>query len=408
MSQNKIFIYDDEPARVMQWKSQLERLAPIRSRFVVEKIDTDVFDLAVSQLEQRQSNARKGAPPVPPWGENKFDEAAILVLDFDLLKSRRGGYVTGETAAYLARCYSTCSVIIGVNQFGPNTFDLTLKGHPESYADLNLGEKQLANPGLWKEPWEGFRPWSWPLLPRALDAFQARVGELKGHLDDRMLSFLGFPEEGATILPRSTVEFIERKKNAEETTFRGFVMNSESGLRRKDRPLDDESVARIAAARVVKWLERLVLPGQDILVDAPHLVSRYPSLLTSKRKSLISWNKTATLQEVSTLRVEYRKIEAFRFKKSDWLSRPAWFWHGVSNSPKVAEVVNPWSADRPDYAFCEDISRFLPRDAAREFVADVASPFVRRFVVNPGSKAGRRFAGKIKDVDYGPLSRFSL
>ena len=53
----------------------------------------------------------------------------------------------------------------------------------------------------------------------------------------------------------------------------------DSGL--SDEPWDQGGIERVAAARLGKWLERLVLPGQNVLVDAPHLVSRFPSLVAA-------------------------------------------------------------------------------------------------------------------------------
>jgi hypothetical protein len=200
------------------------------------------------------------------------------------------------------------------------------------------------------------------------------------------------------IVSRSTREFIHGKKGPEKTTFRQFVTESNNGLRLKDRALNEESIARIAAARIAKWLERLVLPSQDILVDTPHLVSRYPSLL-KQRKTLTTWNKTAMFAPVAKLGIDHRMIAPFAFQREEWLSRPAWWWPDLSKWDKAVEVSHPWEAvDRPDYVFCEDVSSFRPRRAAREFVADVPSAFVRRFVAQPLASG----------VSYEPSVRFSL
>ncbi len=414
----KILIYDDDPETANRWEKELGGLKPVRDVFYVKSITRNDFEKAVSQLENRQRGARSSLAPEPAWGNNLFDKAAILILDYDLLDVDKKTYLTGETVAYLARCYSSCGLIIAYNQYGKygdNSFDLTLRGHPESYADLQLDSPQFSNRGLWLEPWKGFRPWSWPLLPLAAKAFESRVKQLKNHLDDGIMSFLGFPDELAGILPRSIGEFIQGQSLPERTTFREFVMKSRNGLRPKDQlpkdePLNEEMTARIAAAQVAKWLECLVLPGQDILVDAPHLVSRYPSLLKGDCEKVETWNKTASFVEVPRLGLHYRIIDAYRFKKQDWLSRAAWFWNGVSNCQKIEEVADPWSTKRkiPDLVFCEDISRFLRREAAREFVADLPSPFVRRFVVDPESPKTPKFARELKKISYRPSVHFSL
>jgi hypothetical protein len=195
-----------------------------------------------------------------------------------------------------------------------------------------MGSQQLSNRGLWSEPWDGFRPWYWPLLPQVCEAFERRVADLlDGNLDEPILKYFGFPEEMSETLPRSTKEFLFLGDKAESVTFREFVVPPGSGLRSKDKVLDEESLARIAALRVAKWLERIVLAGQDILVDAPHLISRFPSLLTSETEDQKVWNKTASFKGINSLSIRYRTIQEFRFEKQDWLSRPAWFWRRLSN-----------------------------------------------------------------------------
>lgn len=152
----------------------------------------------------------------------------------------------------------------------------------------------------------------------------------------------------------------------------------------------------------------MVLAGQDILVDAPHLISRFPSLLTSETEEQKVWNKTASFKGINSLSIRYRTIQEFRFEKQDWLSRPAWFWRRLSNYDRIAEVSDPWSTKRPELVFCEDISKFLPQKASREFVADLPSPFVRRFVSAPDSKEVRKFAEDLRQIKYVPAVRFSL
>jgi hypothetical protein len=90
-------------------------------------------------------------------------------------------------------------------------------------------------------------------------------------------------------------------------------------------------------------------------------------------------------------------IEKFRFKKENWVSRPCWFWGDLSSFEGIAEVKDPWkTVQKADVVFCEDVSRFLPRIETKEFVADLPSPFVRRYV-HEESK-----------IDYQPLVRFAL
>jgi len=408
MSKQTILICDDEQRRVDDWK---ERLKHVHTPFDVQGFAGDDLGRIIKTLEERHKTSRRGGEGTAP-AEHEFDTAAILIIDYDLLDVDPASSMNGENVAYLARCYSRCGLIVGLNHYDrENAFDLSLRGHPESYADVNLSAKQLYNPGLWRLPWTGFRPWYWPLLPAAVAAFKRRAARVGRHLDDKILTFLGFTPETISILPRSTVEYLGSGKSPEDTTFRNFVEKSVMGLRPKDK-VDETQMARVAAARVGKWLERLVLPGQDILVDAPHLALRFPSLLRGDIKKSRTWDASASLPPSKSLWSEKgqlrEKIQGHGFREQDWLSRPACFWNELSKLEAIEEIRNPWSVERPDFVFCEDVSRFLPRKEAREFVADLASPFVRRFVVDPGSCSDHKLAEALREVNYRPEVRFSI
>lgn len=292
---------------------------------------------------------------------------------------------------------------MGVNHYGHNTFDLTLRGHLESFADLNVGQEQLGNPNLWGEVAPGFHPWHWPALPSYLDNFEKRVSDVENSLaqnqedDARISEALNIPSNIFEFLPRTIGEFLGR--NPAEVTFRQFVTESGNGLKYKDvansHDVSREVLARVGAARISKWLERSILSGQDILVDAPHLVARYPSLMTGDVAAIETWNETARLDNCEALGLS-DVLEPFRLKRDHWLSRPAWFWNDVRECETIAEVREPWKFEKPKWVFCEDTSRFYDGSDYREFVAAVESPYARRFV--------RCFA----DVEYQPIVRFSL
>ncbi|MDP1990042.1 MAG: hypothetical protein Q8K00_03390 [Syntrophales bacterium] len=392
----KILFFDDEERFAERWAKRLESLATVKRNFDVHHLTMADFGQAKDELNERRKRARNGNQGNEPDWNSQLDNVAILIIDFDLFKFSQD--VTGEAIAYLARCYSRCGLIIALNQFSrkPN-FDLTLKGHPESYADLNLHDSQIHNQGLWKEPWKGFRPWVWPLLPQAIEKHENRVKEVRHALDEPIFGFLGL-DRISHLMPRSTVEFIESKgRKPEETTFRQLVEGSNQGLQARDKPLDDESIARIAAVRVHKWIERLVLPGQDILVDAPHLISRFPSLLKGNPKERKVWNRIMSLGMPDEQFMHTDLIEKFRFQKDNWVSRPCWFWGDLSSYEGITEVKDPWTTTKKvDVVFCEDIATFELRSKTTEFVADLSSPFVRRYV--------RREA----NMDYQPLVRFAI
>ena len=379
MREKKVVIFDDEASLRQEWVERLRAVPGVDREFEIKTVSNEQFRDDFQILHTRRAEAREGQKPSNR--KTVFDETSILIIDYDLFELKE----TGEEVAYLARCFSDCGLIVGVNQFAREgfTFDLTLKGHPESFADLNLLVDQIFEPGLWNPPWEGFRPWQWPLLAEATESFEKRVVEVAENWDSKILEFLEVRPEIREIFPVEALEFI----SSADATFQSFLRKSGMALRKKDEA-PTRYAARIAAARLFKCLERLVLPGQNILVDAAHLLERYPSLFRGgSAESLRGWPDTHKLLVPEEAVMDVAKLEGFRFAKSSWLSRTAWYWPLVSEHEQIAEVVDPW-APRPKLAFCEDTSRFLSPDEATEFVARVDSPFARRFVSIPDSNYG--------------------
>ena len=402
----KILIYDDEEKETKRLEDILKQALKKAGRdqdFTIETLED--LQPTIEVLQRKQVAFRKtgkySAETTP------LDKASIFIVDYDLLNSKAGGLLTGEIIAYIARAFSKCKLIVGLNQYGYNSFDLTLRGHPESFADLNLGAVQLSSPDLWRGDWgdfrRGFRPWYWPNLFDFLCNFDTKVAEVEKNLDAPISEVLNFPPNLFRLLPRAVVQFIGKVEGKEpfETTFREFVMSSGNGLRIKDAPIstdnvDDNVLARVGAARISKWLERLVLPEQDLLVDTPHLVSRYPSLIVSDGNQINAWNNTAQLVSYRELGLDTEVIEPHRFEKDHWISRPVWFWDKLREDESIKEVREPWLTVKPSWVFCEDASRFYDSKDCQEFFADTDSPFTRRFVKG------------FKKVDYRPKVRFSL
>ena len=400
----KILIYDDEDKQTERFenilKQALNRVGQ-DTDFDIKPLSDESLQNSIELLQKKQVGFRENGKCLD--ATTIFDEASIFIIDYDLLKSKVKGLLTGEIISYVVRGFSECKLIVGLNQYGRNSFDLTLRGHLESFADLNLGVDQLGNPDLWRGNWgdfrRGYRPWSWPNLFDSLHNFDRKVAEVGENLDNPICEVLGFKPKLFRLLPRGIVQFIGKSEEKElaETTFREFVTHSGNGLRPKDATISDKNVlARVGAARISKWLERLVLPEQDFLVDAPHLVSRYPSLIADDEKKIKAWNRTAQLVDYRELGLDTNLIECYRFKKDYWISRPVWFWDKLRECEEIKEVREPWLTVKPNWVFCEDASRFYNRKDCGEFFADTDSPFTRRFVKD------------FKGVDYRPRVRFSL
>ena len=398
----KILIYDDEPDFRGKVRERLESLPIVKEAFEIETPDERELNHSLGILGKRRRTFRESGT----WDSERIpmDDASILVVDYDLFEAI--SFLSGEKLAYLARCFSTCGLIVGY-RYGDEAFDLTLRGEvrnePRSSTDLYVGGTQLANPGLWRATEGtkvGFRPWHWPILPDYLRDFESKVEDVKESLtgDVPIYQVLSFSPELFDRLPRPIAQFLGPEPA--KATFRRFVTESGNGLEQRDATSADDArhdvLARVGAARMSKWLERLVLPEQDILVDAPHLVSRYPSLLIGDAEEIEVWNRTARLTSHEELGLTKNLIEPFRLKKDHWLSRPVWFWDRLRECEDITEVREPWEFRAPGWVFCEDMSAFYDGVDYKEFVADVESPFARRFV--------RRF----DRVEYRPVVRFSL
>ena len=157
--QKTILIYDDDQGRINDFKSELENgldAANQGENFDVEPLGKNKFQDSIKALGQRRIDFRNGEidlENIPKDDAEEIDDASIFVIDYDLLDSREGekkeeeelftGSLTGEIVAYLVRCFSKCKLIVGLNQYGINPFDLTLRGDLDSFADLNLGQNQL-------------------------------------------------------------------------------------------------------------------------------------------------------------------------------------------------------------------------------------------------------------------------
>lgn len=422
MTRPTLMICDDETEARTGWAEILRATPSVATRFDVRVLPDEAINDEVVVLEARRKAARE--TQTFRGGVAAVDDADVLVVDYDLLYLDATSFLTGENLAYLARCYSTCGFILALNQFSGAMFDLTLKGHPHSFADLNILAEALSHPGLWEDRAPGFRPWSWPLVPDATASFERRVAFLLAgdNLDRPIVGTLGIPESVVAVMDRELTESITGfASSLEELTFREFVCSSGNGLRGKDEVVNASSQARIAAARVAQWLEAVVLPGQDILVDAPHLVSRFPSLLEGNPDDVEAWNRTCRLDRgAERLGVKTSLIQSFRAPLDEWVSRPTWFWPLLSEEAELPEVEDPWKRPEPPYVFCEDTSRFAPVDAVVEFVADLPSPFSRRYVLDRSSVQGqewererRRVEGQDHDqlptdISYAPRVRYAL
>ena len=371
------------------------------------------FNELLLLIHDRRLGWRESEELIFEISDHPADTASIIVVDYDLLGYSGAADTTGSRLAYLLRCFTRCGVILELNRYGPNSFDLSLGGFTEDFADLHLGDRQTGNPGLWRWPFEGFRPWHWPILSRTVDDFELCVADVLENFEVPILEFLHLTNQ-IDWIPRRAWEFLGGPYAPEIATVGTFVTTGREARASKDK-LPLEQSARVAAARLRALLNGIVLSEQNLLVDAPHLMPRVPSLMNEDVNNMEVWNLLCDPSDPTINRLMDERLKAHEYPKPHWLTRPAWFWQSINNDETIDEVRSPWDFTPPEWVFCEDVSRFVRPEYARAFRADVSPPFINRYVFKrdtPGAQEQLQHLGSgnsqdLELVDYVPEFAFS-
>lgn len=400
-----VLICDDDADQVRDWHDRIRAIIPEGGPYSLGDVrTTSEINEGVQSLLLRQRCLREEKDK--PVVQCLFDEVDILIVDYDLVhideeKTRH----TGEGIARLARAFSTCGLIVILNQHPEVEFDLSLRGNLESHADLNLHGDLVASAGLWMPPpWKKeFRPWHWPVLSSAAAALRRRTDFISKNIDRTILGTLGFTEREVSRLSDSAFGFVAPGANNSEAlnaiTFSQFISGNSSAVDPKDgRALhigkDVSACARIAASRLAKWMERSVLGPQDILVDVPHLMQRMPFLTKGERTELGVWNEAVNLGRGA---LTDEVPESAWFKNEDWLTRPALWWTRIEDDGSLREKRLGYDySSSPNYVFQEDASCFARFEDAKQFRAGFHNHF------------DRRYAAEFNAIRYAPRRRFAL
>ena len=404
MNPLNVLVYDDQPKVAVTWKSHIE------TAYCNAKITTatkEDFRSLMRLLNRRRHTWRKSEGKSSPSKSHPADLADVIVVDYDLIDYSKSTDTTGSRLAYLLRCFSSCGFIIILNEYGTNVFDFSLSSPTEDFADIHVGDEQIGNPGLWQAEFRGYRPWHWPVVPHARKNFEQCVNDVVDNPEEPMLEFLDL-NRVIDWIPRRAREFLQSDQKMENVTFRGFI-ESTRRIAAKDT-LTPRQLARTAAARISTLLNSIILPDQSLLVDAPHLASRFPSLLMHDRDNIVTWNALCNPVNDGINDLLHECLRKHRFKRSHWLWRPAWYWPTINGDQNIEEVANPWAVEETKWVFCENISRFVPADVAQEFRALVSPPFIKRFVFKSDSPDAERYVSQVgkggpldpSQVDYSP------
>lgn len=402
-----VVIYDDSEGLRRQLKKYADEgvaiaKAALRTRELTEPEFLSALGSLESRVPTRASPGKKGKQGGPAASSqsrdvgNWIDQAGILVLDYDLRDVQDRVLLNGELVSYFARCYSNCGLIVSVNPVPVRAFDLRLRHTlAESWADVGVFTEDLSNPGLWsgkRADVNAYRPWYWPVLPALGDQFETMVAEAKSSWTTPIFDFFDVPDSVRETFPKDlTTRAVGDPRKA---TFKKIA---EGRVRPEDaQKASKENLARIAASTVHAWLESTVLPGQHVLIDAPHLVSRYPKLLKGSSAKVESWNRTCDPTAAPDKYLGVDEIARDRFKRDAWISRPVWWVRGVSNNSAVPEVKDPGVFKSAPFVFAEDTSSFHSSDKCQSFALE-RTPYARRYVRRPDLK-----------IAYEPAMRLAL
>lgn len=391
-----VLICDDDDVRAEDWASRVRDQVP---HAIVDSLGAVDFARAVRDLKQRMSAAKAGEPIPDDDSAVVVDRADVLVLDSDLTPDRDahigedpddlvGTHLASELGAevaYLARAYSSAGAIVVVNEGAKqSTFDLTLTKRSDAVADVYVTDDELDNPGLWDPSRaRGLRPWSWPSLASLPANIEAAIARWK--LTDFVTEAVGLDDFSAELL----IGQIERlgQEDADSVVAMTFEDVAQSagfglGLRPKERSPDSHRL-RVAVCGLRRWLDRVVVPEQNILIDLPHLLQRNPWLVPD-RAEISAWNALVASSAPAEPLVA---PSAFNHPASQLLGRAVWNARDVPARP-AGQRIEP-----TDPVFCEDTSTFRPLEASSGFLSDLQGSHARRFI------------SRLQGVTYSPAAR---
>lgn len=400
-SKVRVVVCDDDSTRVQGWASRLRDLLN-ENAFTVTPLSPGEFGEAVRALHERLRASKTGATPRDD-AARRLDEADILVIDSDLTPDPGAQIDTqdeqvideylvaeyGSNVARLARAYSTAGVLVVVNHiYKQRTFDLTMMRFADLPADAYVTATDLDNRGLWEGAASGeFRPWLWPNLSH-LPPPDSTVLE-GATLDSTVVESLGLDASQVDLIADKQWERLSFDAEPPETaTLRDIAMSPSFGIGPiPDASAPDDQLLRVAKSAVRRWMEHVVLPSQNVLVDLPHLLQDRPWLASHARKNR---EELSGLVSRAWMGDQGIAAEAYEADLSAFIGRAVW---RVDRLPARGPDER---LDSEDLIFCEDTSDFRQPTEAREFESDILGPFQSRFVA------------KLTDVEYTPIRRLLL
>ncbi|ESY48146.1 MULTISPECIES: hypothetical protein [unclassified Mesorhizobium] len=395
----RVRVCDDDASIAEDWVAAIKAVVP--AQFDVDRMAAAKDD--VSNLLRRKLAVEDGADPLGT--ATGFDGIDILVVDYDLLHlDDAGSRTTGEGVARLARSLSTCGAIVVMNQYKGPQFDLGMRGHLDSFAEVNIEASLVGKPALWQAIKPGaseFNPTTWTPMPALLEAGRGLASKFASEgLDFPIMPLLGLDAGALAELSDTAFGFVSPKaQTAEELAvvtlreFVGYSLDADFASHLSETAAN--IVYAFAAFRLVKWLDRAVLRPMDVLVDAAHLLDRLPFMIDPDKadpSDSSSWAKAIGSPQDS---LRWDLLEKYHNPlASSALGKPVFDWFRLAEDDLVDEMQDKYLEGQPSRFFlAEDTSRFVEKGALTRFRADFH---------NFGDRRGIE---KIDGISYGPLRR---
>ena len=369
-----------------------------------------------------------------------FDGYDLIVLDNNLAElSFQGLPITSEAIAGFLRAFSDTPYVVSLNKNPSVDFDLKyLIGDFESKADLALNTEHLECQALWGAHGKSggdFAPWYWPNLLAAPARRREQIQFVLDHLDEPILSSLGFPKSAIQSLSRRAVAFLSsaaaQPGNAANTgskpltrvTFWNHFQNSGRSLpidyrasvafpdaksedtrrnrllsatKAPDDPASRQIIARVVAGELDYWFRRDVLATQDVLVDAPHLKMKI-GLAPDGVKGVDDSVAATTAPFGFLAQIHAQLLVKRAFGHVAWIGRPAFWWTDIESDKNLA-TVRAEHAAKAIWVFCEDTRSFVEQGGTTSAVS---------FVPEGGKPWAPLFVQRVQNKGYMPASQFA-
>ncbi len=400
-----ILVFDDQPDLAEDWAEQIRTAVGGDGQVSVMTEPDEELELVVARKIAIKENVEVDTT------SSAFDQLDVLVVDFDLVfMDKKNGRTTGEGLARLMRTYSTCGAIVVMNQYKGAPFDLGMRGHLDSFADLNVADSLISQDALWRDvdPVPGlFNPTTWTALPTLVGCANLLTQMLADDGCDRsVVELLGLGQEALPLLSDTAYGFLsptaQDASALSKVTVGDFLQFS----------LDDREFAyaatfaayadRFAAFRLLKWLERAVCRPMNVLIDAGHLIERMPFLLNFERINVSQpddW--TVGSRDPSTF-LNQEIVKTYRNDPvSNLLGRDIFDWYLLENDESVIQLQ--------DQAFDSDAERFLYSETTSRFLSpEVAGENLVHFRADFHNFGDRRSFERVEGIECGPSRRIKF